>query len=175
MKNWRFCVLTVLFVTCAVGSAFAAPFTSDKGGFSIELPKGWDPMPKEQLEAMAANGTYLMATDQAAMMAGKALALTITKAPVPDASLTTQSLVSAMSGQATAVPGVKDVKSELKNVGGVDWAVLSYTVEASGMTSALAQYSSVKDGNLLTIIFTLDKPVGYESLIETTVSSYKAK
>jgi hypothetical protein len=162
-------------VALMAGNAFAATFTSDKGGFSIELPSGWEPMPKEQLEAMAAGGTYLMATDQAALQAGKALTLAVTKTPVPAASMTTQALAAGMSGQAAAIPGVKDVKSELKKVGGTEWAVLSYTVDVSGVSAASVTYSSVKDGNLVNLVFTLDKLTGNESLVEKTVSSYKAK
>ncbi|GHS88337.1 hypothetical protein AGMMS49957_09670 [Synergistales bacterium] len=175
MKNLKFCVLTVLVVLFAVSGAFAAPFTSEKGGFSIELPKSWDPMPKEQLDAMAAGGTYLVAMDQAALQTGKMLSLTVLKVPSPDAALTTQSITSFQADQMKAIPGVKDIKSELKNVGGTEWAALSYTLEANGMTTAFVQYSAVKDGTLTSLLFSFDKPSGYESLIESTVASYKAK
>ncbi|GHV39968.1 hypothetical protein FACS1894187_20500 [Synergistales bacterium] len=159
----------------AVSGAFAAPFTSEKGGFSIEIPKGWDPMPKEQLDAMAAGGTYLVAMDQAALQTGKVLSLTVLKMPSPDAALTTQGVTSFQTGQLKAIPGVKDLKAELKNVGGAEWATLSYALEANGMTTAFVQYSAVKDGTLTSLLFSFDKPSGYESLIEGAVASYKAK
>jgi hypothetical protein len=173
MINWRFCFLAVLLVTLAAGGAFAATFKSEKGGFSIELPKGWEPLPKEDLEPLANSNVYLVAIDRAALKAGRTLSLTITKADVP-ASYTVEKLASVpLSGQMAA--NAKNIKKELKKLGGAEWVINSYTKESGGVTQATVFYSTIASGKLVNLDFSLDKLEGNESLTENAVSSYKAE
>ncbi|MDR1965092.1 MAG: hypothetical protein LBQ36_00155, partial [Synergistaceae bacterium] len=73
MKKASALATSLLIALLAASAAFAATFTSDKGGFSIDLPNGWQPLPDEQLAAGAASGVYLLAMDQAALQQGKSL------------------------------------------------------------------------------------------------------
>jgi hypothetical protein len=155
------------------GSVFAAPFTSEKGGFSIELPNGWEPLSKKELDPMSSSGVYLVAIDRAAVKTGATLMLTVNINPVP-ASMTTKMLASApLSAQMAA--GAKDIKKEVKTLGGAEWVVNSYTKEVSGASQATVFYASIQGEKLVNLNFTLDKLEGSESLVENTVNSYKAK
>ncbi|MDR1483061.1 MAG: hypothetical protein LBI74_10595 [Synergistaceae bacterium] len=167
MKKSMICV-SVLVVLLAAGVAFAAPFSSEKGGFSINLPDGWDPMPKEQIETMEAGGTYLMAMDQKAVAAGKSYSVTGVKVAVPAQSAS--DFASAQAEQMKAAPNIKgDVKSEVKNFGGLDWAKIAYTIDAGGMAIFTAQYTAFSGDFMYSFTFTgadmkVDEPVFDKSM-----------
>jgi hypothetical protein len=155
------------------GAAFAAPFSSEKGGFSIDLPAGLEPMPKEQMEPMEASGTYLMATDQKAMMEGKNLSVTGVKAATPE-SVSISDFAAAQVQQAQALPNVKgDVKSELKNFGGLEWAKTAYEMDAGGMTIFMAQYTAFSGDFMLSFTFTGTDMNSDESVFDSSMETFK--
>jgi hypothetical protein len=177
MKKSILCA-SMLVVLLATGTAFAAAFSSEKGGFSIDLPAGWDPMPKEQLDAMEASGAYLMATDQKAVAAGKSLSVTGLKVAVPEAAQSTSAkdLASAQADQIKALPNIKgDVKSEVKTFGGLEWAKLAYSMDAGGMTIFMAQYTSFSGDSMYTFTFTGADMNADEPVFDKSMGTFKLK
>jgi hypothetical protein len=178
MKKSVLCA-SMLVVLFAVGAAFAASFSSEKGGFSIDLPDGWEPMPKEQLEAMEASGTYLMAMDQKAIAAGKSLSVTGMKVTVPEAAKSTSinnDFAAAQAEQIKAVPNIKgDVKSEVKKFGGLDWSKLAYSMDAGGMTIFLGQYTTFSGDSMFTFTFTGVDAKADEPVFDKSMGTFKLK
>jgi hypothetical protein len=177
MKKASVFAASLLIALLAAGAAFAVTFTSDEGGFSIDLPDGWQPLPDEQLAASAAGGVYLMAMDQAALQQGKSLSLNGAKSPVPaEARISAKDFAASQAEQMKAVPGLKgDVKTDVKSIGGLEWAKVAYTVESSGVTVAVAQYSAFDGESLYSFIYTVDDLSAREADIEKSMATFKKK
>ncbi|GHV55348.1 hypothetical protein FACS1894216_17430 [Synergistales bacterium] len=110
------------------------------------------------------------------MRAGKSVSLSILRMPPYDETLTTQNIAAAQVEAMQEIAGLKDVKTGIRNIGGMDWAVVSYATEFMGTHSSGVNYSFVKDGGVVTTLyFKFDNLSDYESVAEKTVESFKAK
>jgi hypothetical protein len=177
MKKSVLCA-SMLVILFAAGAALAASFSSEKGGFSIDLPDGWDPMPKEQLDAMEASGTYLMAMDQKAIAAGKSLTMTGMKVTVPETakSASIKDFTSTQAEQIKAVPNIKgDVKSEVTKFGGLEWSKLAYSMDAGGITIFMGQYTAFSGDSMFTFTFTGSDASADEPIFDKSMETFKLK
>jgi hypothetical protein len=134
-------------------------------------------LPDEQLAAGAASGVYLLAMDQAALQQGKSLSLNVTKNPVPaEARISAKEFAASQAEQMKVVPRLKgEIKTDVKSIGGLEWAKVAYTVETNGMTAAVAQYSAFDGDSLYSFVYTVDDLSAREADIEKSMSTFKKK
>jgi hypothetical protein len=168
VQSMKLFLLSLLVVFFVVDCAFAVTFTSEDGGFSIDLPEGWQPLSPEQMKTMGSR-TSLFARDPEAAQQGKTLSVTGLKASVSD-KVTVVSVVDQIRAQS----GVKgDVKSEVKSFGGFDWTKLTYAMEVRGETLGIAQYIAISDNFLYTFSFTANDLGVYDAIFDRVMESFR--
>jgi hypothetical protein len=156
--------------------AVAAPFVSEAGGFSIDLPDGWQPLPKEQVDAMASSGVYLMAVNPEAVQQGKNFSIVGNKMPVPAEAGTVEKISAEQAEMMKSFPGLKgEVKSEIKSIAGRNWSRLAYAAETNGVTMAVVQYATIIDGTGYNFMFMTDDLAPYEASFDKAMDSFKLK
>jgi hypothetical protein len=105
------------------------------------------------------------------------MSLNGTKNQIPAGTQTSaKEFAAAQAEQMKAVPGLKgEIKTDVKSIGGLEWAKVAYTVEANGMTIAVAQYSAFDGDSLYSFVYTVDDLSAREPDIEKSMGSFKKK
>jgi hypothetical protein len=178
LKSFGFFAASLLVVLFASNGAVAAPFVSEEGGFSINLPDGWQQLPKEQFDAVAVNGVYLMAINPEAIQKGKNFSIIGTRMPMPagGGQKTLKEISSEQAEMMKSIPGLKgNVSSEVRSFAGIDWAKLTYATATNGVTVAVTQYTAIIKGSGYTFAFMTDDLLPYASAFDKAMNSFTVK
>ncbi|MDR3355190.1 MAG: hypothetical protein LBO21_09140 [Synergistaceae bacterium] len=150
---------------------------SEGGGFSIDLPEGWEQMPKEQFDEIATDDLYLMAINEEAAQNGKTFGIIGTKNQIDQIGPNNVKDIAAeqISIMKSEPDFNSDIKLEFKKIDGIEWSKLAYVLEKDGNTIAVVQYTGITDGLSYSFSFMADDLAVYEQIFDKSMASFKKK